>query len=72
MFRYAIAAAGLLAVTTAGFAVPADAQCWWTGFNYGCSVPAPYVRPHATVFLYGYGYSYGPQPWWRFGYEPYP
>ena len=75
MKRYAIAAAGLaglFALITAASAAPAQTQCWWTGFNYGCSVPVqPYARSYAPAFLYDYGYHYGPLAWWRFGYAPY-
>jgi hypothetical protein len=59
-------AAALFALAAAAFPATGRAQCWWTGFNYGCGAPAPFGHPYRPLYQYPYGWE--PLGWWQFGF----
>jgi hypothetical protein len=65
MRKIFLATLAALAIGTAAFAQPAEAQCWWNGYSWNCWHPHAWWWHHHPYRHYGWGYG---GPHWHPGY----
>ena len=61
MKKMLLAGAAAISIAVVGFAGPANAACYWTGYNWDCAAQRAYQQPYNA-------YQYAPQPQSYYGY----
>jgi hypothetical protein len=68
MSKLVIAAIGGLALGTIALSNPAEARCWWNGYDWHCS---HHRNWHSWNYWHRHHYSYRSYPRYSYYYGPY-